>query len=178
MTRVRVWSAGVRVLHWSLVVGVAAAWATGSSTSLWHEVLGYALGALVLLRVGLGLHGGRYTRFSHFVRGPRATGAYLRAARAGHAPRHLGHNPLGGWMILTLLAAVALLTITGALYTTDWLWGYAWLANLHEALAWGLLALIVLHVAGAVFTGRRHGENLVRAMLDGRKRAPGPGDVD
>jgi cytochrome b len=61
---------------------------------------------------------------------------------------------------------------------TDRFWGVKWVQELHEALANSLLLLVALHVAGVVFTSLRHGENLVRAMLTGRKQAPRPGDVD
>jgi cytochrome b len=60
--------------------------------------------ALLAARVAWGFGGSRYARFAQFVRTPAATLAYARLARAGHAPRYLGHNPLGAWMVLALLA--------------------------------------------------------------------------
>ncbi|WP_028312330.1 cytochrome b/b6 domain-containing protein [Derxia gummosa] len=168
----KVWDLPVRLLHWSLAALVIAAWSTGGSSGPLHEWLGYGAGAVVLARVVWGFAGGRYARFAQFVRGPRATLAYARAVLAGTEPHHLGHNPLGGWMVLALLGSAGALALSGALYVSDWLWGYEWLYLTHATLGWIVVALVPLHVAGVVFTGHRQRENLVRAMLTGRKPAP------
>jgi cytochrome b len=88
-------------------------------------------------------------------------------------PRHLGHNPLGGWMTVILLLTVALVGLSGWLYTTDRFWGVEWVERLHSTLADALLALAAVHVAGAIYASFRHRENLVAAMVHGRKRAAG-----
>jgi cytochrome b len=80
-------------------------------------------------------------------------------------------------MILALLGCVTGLALTGWLYTTDRYWGDERVDTLHQVLAWTLLALTALHLAGVLHTSRRQRENLVRAMVCGTKRAPGPGDV-
>ena len=168
----------MRLLHWLLVASISAAWLTGSSIGPAHELLGYGTGAIVLARVVWGCCGSRYARFAGFVRAPRATVRYLRAVLQGRAARHLGHNPLGGAMVVALLGCVALLGLTGWSATTDLLWGYAWPVRLHAALAWVLVGLIALHVGGVLLTSWQHRENLVAAMISGNKAAPGPGDVD
>jgi cytochrome b len=177
MRSVPVWDAPVRLLHWGMATAVAVAWWSSSDTGPLHERVGYGVIALLAARLAWGFCGSRYARFAQFVRAPRATLAYARAALAGRAPRYIGHNPLGGWMVLALLANLGLLGFTGWLYTTDMFWGYGWLARLHQCLGWALLALIALHVGGMLWTSRAHRENLARAMVTGGKAPPGPHDV-
>jgi cytochrome b len=74
-------------------------------------------------------------------------------------------------MVLALLTSVAGLALTGWLYTTDSFWGDAAVELTHLTLAWGLLALVVLHVAGVLFTSRRQRDNLIAAMFNGCKPA-------
>lgn len=172
---VRVWDPAVRILHWSLVVSVAIAAATaeahGTILAQLHEWAGYVALAVIALRVLWGLAGPRTARFTAFVRSPDAVAAYAKSLVAGRERRYLGHNPLGGWMIVSLIVCIALTGFTGWLYTTDEYWGVKWVGELHEGLASTLLALIALHVAGVVFASRRHHENLAAAMLHGNKRA-------
>lgn len=166
---IRVWDPLVRVLHWSLVLTVAAAWLTRHSPGRWHEWLGYATLAIVAARTAWGFLGSGHARFADFVRSFPATTGYARDVIARREARHLGHNPLGGWMVLALLVMVALVGFTGWLYTTDRFWGVPWVEELHETLSDALFAFVALHIAGVVFTSVRHRENLVAAMLHGRK---------
>ncbi|NCT84510.1 MAG: cytochrome B [Comamonadaceae bacterium] len=180
--RIRVWDGLVRTLHWTLAGAVAAAWISGhrapADFEAVHHLAGYVALAAVALRLGWGLVGSRHARLAQFLRGPREVLAYARALRAGREPRFIGHNPLGGWMALLLWLCAAAVAITGWLYTTEWLWGYAWLEQLHAALGWLIAALVGAHLGGVVMTSWRHRENLVGAMFSGCKRAPGAGDID
>lgn len=175
--QVKVWDLLVRVLHWSLVTGIALAWLTADDARRWHEAIGYVAVAVVTVRFIWGFAGPRYARFAQFVRRPRRVGRYAGQILHGTAPRYLGHNPLGGVMVLALLLTTLLVALSGWMMTTDAWFGQEWVEQVHEALATGMLGLVALHVAGVVFTGLKHGENLVRAMFSGRKRAPKAGDV-
>ena len=176
--RVPVWDRPVRLLHWLLLAAVATAWLTTLGFTQFHRAAGYGAAAVVAARIAWGIVGSRHARFGGFLRGPRAAAAYALGLARGHAPRYLGHNPLGAWMVVALLACVAGLGLTGWLYTrTDLFFGEPWLEGLHAVLAWLLLGLVALHVAGVAFTSWRHRENLVRAMVDGTKPAPRTGDV-
>jgi cytochrome b len=174
---VRVWDPLVRLLHWGLVAAIALAWFTRHGGGRVHEVAGYVVMVVVLLRTLWGFAGSRHARFAQFVRSPAATLRYGTQMLARREPRHLGHNPLGGWMIVALLAAALLASASGWLYTTDRFWGVEWVEELHEGFSNLILMLAGLHVAGVVVASRRHRENLAAAMLHGNKRAPGPGEI-
>jgi cytochrome b len=173
---VAVWDPVVRILHWALAIGIATAWLTRHGGGKWHEWAGYVTLAILALRLAWGRVGPRYARFGQFVRVPSATLAYARRMLAGDEPRHVGHNPLGGWMIVALLLVASLAGLSGWLYVTDAFWGVEWVEDTHEALAILLLALVALHVAGVAFASWRHRENLVAAMIHGRKRPPEDGE--
>lgn len=178
-SEVTVWSRFVRLFHWSLVTTVALAWITSEVGRGLHEPIGWVMVALLLLRLVWGLSGrDRAARFMSFVRGPRAVLAYARDVLGQRAPRFLGHNPLGGWMVIALMLTLAAVAVTGWLLTIDAFFGSEIMEEAHEALAEALLALVALHVTGVFYTGWHQHENLVRAMLTGRKRAPGPDDID
>ncbi len=165
-----VWDVPVRVLHWSLVLTVATAWLTRHSPGRWHEWLGYATLAIVALRTIWGFAGSGHARLADFVRPAPVTAAYARDVFAGREARFIGHNPLGGWMVLALISMVVLVGLTGWLYTTDRYWGVEWVEELHEMLSNILFLFVALHILGVVFTSIRHRENLPAAMLHGRKR--------
>ena len=168
---VRVWGPLVRIGHWLLVALIVAAWLTRSGARTWHEWTGYVALAVVAVRVVWGFAGSGAVRFGEFVRSPTETWRYAVAAVRGREPRHLGHNPLGAYMIVLLLAIIAATCATGWLYTTDRYWGVEWVESLHSTLADLLLILAGLHVIGVIVASLRHRENLVAAMLHGRKRA-------
>jgi cytochrome b len=168
---VRVWDSFVRMFHWSLLGLFVLAFATGDELEKVHIVVGYVIVALLTLRVVWGFVGPRHARFSDFVRPPGETLGYARRALRGRPPRHLGHNPLGGLMIVAMLATLTAVAATGFMMTTDAFWGAEWVEDLHEALVYGMLVLIALHVGGVIVGSWEHRENLVKAMITGRKRA-------
>jgi cytochrome b len=168
---VKVWDVFIRAFHWSLVTLFIIAYATGDETERVHIAAGYAISGLLVLRTAWGVVGPRYAQFSTFVRTPREIFAYLRDVALHRAPRYLGHNPAGGAMILALITVLVATCITGYMMTTDAYWGSKWLEHVHEALANVTVVLIVFHVLGVLFASFEYRENLVKAMITGRKRA-------
>ena len=167
---VKVWDPLVRIFHWSLVVGIAAAWLTADVWDRAHEWIGYAVGALIAIRLVWGFVGPEHARFSQFVKGPRETLAYVGRILRGRAERYLGHNPAGAAMIVALLIVISGTVITGWMMTLDAFWGVEWVEDLHEVLANVILVLVAFHVAGVIHASITHRENLVRAMITGWKR--------
>jgi len=173
---VKVWDPLVRIFHWSLVASFAVAWVSGDVWDNLHIWAGYAAAGLIAFRLLWGLLGPRYARFSQFVRTPGTVAAYVKDLLIGRERRYLGHNPAGGAMILLLIVSLAALCLTGWMLTLDMFWGADWVEEIHEVLANLLLVLVGLHIAGVVLASLKHHENLARAMITGRKRAPTAGD--
>lgn len=169
---VRVWDPFVRLFHWSMVALFAAAYLTGDEIERVHVAAGYAIAALLALRIVWGFAGSGHARFADFVRSPRDVLAYLRDVARLRARRYLGHNPAGGMMILALMVMLTATCVTGVMMTTDAFWGTQWVEDVHQGLANGTLALIALHVIGVLTASFQHRENLAKAMITGVKRRP------
>lgn len=110
---VKVWDPLVRIFHWSLVATFIVAWLTADEESRLHELAGYAVIGLVLVRIVWGFIGTRYARFSDFVYRPSTVLGYARDMLRGKPKHYLGHNPLGGVMVLALLVSLLAAGVTG-----------------------------------------------------------------
>lgn len=164
-----VWDLPTRVFHWLLAASFATAWLSAESErwQLVHVTAGYTVAGLVVFRLVWGLVGTRHARFGDFVRGPGAVLAYLKSMVRGRPEHHAGHNPAGALAILGLLALAALTTATG--WANYYEIGGDALEEVHEFLANAMLALVIVHVAAVVLSSLLHRENLVAAMIHGRK---------
>ena len=171
---VPVWDIAVRIFHWALVAAFLTAWISAEEWDSVHEIAGYVVAGLVAFRVVWGIVGSRHARFADFVRSPATVLRFLRDTMTFRAPRYLGHNPAGGAMVVALLVALAAITGSGIMMTTDAFWGVRWVREVHEIAVNFTPLLLVLHVLGVLLASIEHRENLVAAMFTGRKRAPGP----
>jgi cytochrome b len=167
---VKVWDPFVRVFHWSLATLFLVAYATGDEVENIHIAAGYTIAGLLALRMVWGFVGPRHARFSDFVRSPRAVLAYMRDVALLRAPRYLGHNPAGGAMIMALIVMLIGTCTTGYMMTTETYWGSEAFEEMHETFANLTIGLVVVHVLGVLVASFEHRENLVKAMIIGRKR--------
>jgi cytochrome b len=112
---VRVWDLPTRLFHWSLVALVVLQYATGQFHLLdmrWHYWFGYATLALLAFRVLWGFAGSQTSRFAEFLRGPGAVWRHVHAYLYTTPQSSIGHNPLGGWSVLAMLACLLLQAAT------------------------------------------------------------------
>ena len=197
---VKVWDIAVRVFHWSLVLFFFIAYVSGEEAGIAHEYSSYAVLALVGFRIVWGLVGTKYARFSNFIYSPKTTRAYLVSMLKLKPKHYIGHNPAGGWMTITLLVFLLLTVWTGLeAYAAE---GKGLLAKIdmpiisiamangddrdhdggkngnefweeaHEVLSHFTLFLVIVHILGVLVSSAIQRENLVRAMITGKKKKP------
>jgi cytochrome b len=182
------WDGPTRLFKWTLVLVVFDGWLSnryGASVPAWHKWNGYAALVLIVFRLLWGVGGGSTARFSNFVVGPGGLLAYLRGGA-----KYLGHNPLGGLMVIALLALVAAQAMTGlfaadedrliiegplAKTVSDGVVDFA--ARWHHRIFDGLEIGIALHIAANVVYALVRREPLVRAMVTGSKPAGSYADM-
>jgi cytochrome b len=178
MIRVRVWDVPTRLIHWLIVVLVAASWWTAENGHMdWHRYSGYGLLGLVLFRVYWGIAGASTARFGQFVRGPRVIAGYLR----GRWETLPGHNPLGALSTLVLLALLLAQIVLG-LFAVDvdgiesgplsthvsFATGRL-CAKLHHQIFDVLTVVITLHVVAVLYYVLVKKQNLITAMFHGKR---------
>lgn len=196
---IKVWDIGVRAFHWSLVVLFFIAYITGEEEDLIHIYSGYAVLALVIFRIVWGFIGTKHARFSDFIYGTDSVVQYARSIFTPRPIHYVGHNPVGGWMIILLLILIVIACWSGLeAYGAE---GHGPLADksfiaaavaddgkhkqgssaqeefweeVHEIFSNMALFLIVLHICGVIVASFIHRENLVRAMITGYKKRSGP----
>lgn len=182
---VQVWDRVVRIFHWGTVLGFVAAFVSGElRVSTIHVLAGYVLCVLLAVRVYWGFRGGEYARFRSFIFPIGESLAYTRSIFKGHPRPFLGHNPAGALMVFALMGLLVLFFVSGflTLGTIDFEGPLAFLGNIvsdetsytfryvHKFLPIVGLVLVVLHVLGVAVACVQHNENLVRAMLTGKKK--------
>ena len=165
---IKVWDPVVRVFHW----GTAAAFLT----NYWfihdgdvHEWLGYGVACLVFIRIIWGIVGSKHARFTDFLPTPTRLKRYVIALLKGNHESTVGHNPMGGLMILTLMGLLIGITLTGWFMTLDMFWGVPWPEEVHDLLANITQGLVVIHVVVVLIMDVFFKEGLIYAMITGKK---------
>lgn len=179
---VPVWDLPTRAVHWLLVAAVAVAWATAEAPGIFfaiHKLAGYSIGAALIFRVIWGFTGSPRSRFADFVEPWSVVAKHAQSLLRLRPPHSVGHNAIGGWMVLALLAVLAVIVATGLFSASRNLTGpfadaitqpaARLIAGLHETAFNVLLVLVTIHVLGVLFDTLLNRENLIGAMITGRK---------
>ncbi len=116
--KVYVWDPLIRFFHWTLVIAFTIAYLTGEEESLLHAYSGYYILGLLAVRIVWGFIGTHYARFSQFIYPPTAVIDYIKGLFSlGHNEtpdkKFIGHNPAGGWMVITLLISLLATSYSG-----------------------------------------------------------------
>ncbi|BDX06037.1 cytochrome b/b6 domain-containing protein [Planctobacterium marinum] len=174
-----VWDLPVRLFHWLLVLAIAAQWYTGEQGDTWlewHFYIGYFTLGLILFRVVWGFCGTRYALFSEFLVSP---GKALKSLK-DKSSQFIGHTPLGGYMTVLLLVVIFLQAMSG-LFTSDEIftdgpWRSVISGDYQELADWAhgnlftvIQVAVALHIAAAFYYLIIKKQNLIRAMIDGKK---------
>jgi cytochrome b len=167
-----IWDIPIRVFHWLFACCCIGAFIIGSlaedNATIFpvHMLLGIAACFLLFVRLALGLFGSRHNRFKALLFSPEETFRYFLGVMNNTAPRYLVHNPGTSMMMILMCVLVVLLAGTGIGAS------YKVAEEIHETLAGGVLALIILHLAGLAVHTIRHRENIALSMMTGRKQGP------
>jgi cytochrome b len=167
---IAVWDLPLRLFHWALAASVLIAWFSANVFDTVHEVAGYTVLGLIAFRLVWGFAGTRHSRFRSFVRPLPAVFRYLLQIAHGQTGRYLGLNPAGAAMSVALLALLAVSAISGWMQITPRFFGVDWVEKVHTYSSNLVLILAAVHVLGVLLMCALQKENLVRAMITGRKR--------
>ncbi|MTI15519.1 cytochrome b/b6 domain-containing protein [Sansalvadorimonas verongulae] len=176
---IRVWDLPTRLFHWLLVACFGGLWYTGEEGIMdIHVLLGYTVAGLLLFRVCWGFVGGRFSRFKALQLSPKVAINYLRQGMKTDYP---GHNPLGSWGVVLILAGLFFQVGTG-LFSNDSILTEGPLAqfisgslsdeltSLHSDSFDILLGIVGLHVAAVLFHTLIYKEDILPGMITGRRK--------
>ena len=174
MQSVKVWDPLVRILHWTTaVLFLVDFWVFGEGNT--HNVIGYVLFVVVLIRLLWGLIGSEHSRFSSFWPSLSEVKAHYKGLFTGDTKQYLSLNPLGAIMAVNLLVTILLISVTGILMEPYALGDIDAVEAVHVMLSDYAMICVLLHIIGAVIQSRRSKSKLVKAMITGRKEINDPG---
>lgn len=178
--RAKLWDGPTRIVHWALVILIGFAWwSVKANQTEWHLWAGYGILGLIVFRLIWGFVGSSSARFTTFVKGPAKTLAYAKTLSKRSVTDMAGHNPLGGWSVVAILAAIISQVVTG-LFSVDvdglesgplsdrvsFETGRLF-AKWHHLSFTAIKLLVVLHLTAIVFYALYKRTNLIVPMITG-----------
>lgn len=189
----RIWDIPVRAFHLALIGLVGFSWYTAETMHVFsfgpktgpsqfdlHRWSGYTILSLILFRLAWGIVGSTTARFSHFLSGPRSVLAYVRGLLRGGSADIVGHNPIGGWSVILMLALLLAQAVVGLMASED-TYGLEGpldhlvgkrislqLGGIHHLLFEGILVVTALHIVAVFGYLILKRDNLITPMITGR----------
>lgn len=170
-SEIKVWDLFIRFFHWSVVMLFMLNFWLIEDDGTWslHQILGYTLGILLILRIIWGFVGPHTARFTSFLPSPQRITKHLNDLKQRTVDPREGHNPMGGAMVILLLLMLVVITLSGWMQTWDRFWGEDWLEEVHEIAANLTMVLVGIHVAAVIIMTKVTGIPLLRTMLTGKR---------
>ena len=183
MTKVKVWDIYVRIFHWTLVASFLITFVTNGIHfyDFIHFFLGYLIFGLLVFRLIWGFVGTQYAKWWNFIYKPTTIFNYAKAMLNKNPPHYLGHNPLAGLMVFSLIFMLLIDTLSGMSLAAlggqgplaPWQTGLVpytlLIRQVHEIATNLTLILVLMHIAGVVISSYLEKQNLAAAMITGQK---------
>lgn len=163
-----VWNLFTRIIHWFIAIPVLLDFIFDDG-DLSHKALGYIAMAFTIIRLFWGFLTTDQARFTSFPLGFRSFFSYSKNLFTGKLEYYPGHNPIASWIYLIIWGLVIALGVTGYMMSLDAYWGEAWLEDLHEICASGLLILVLVHFAGMGIDSWKFKRKTWMGMINGKK---------
>ena len=187
--KIKVWDLPTRIFHWSMIFLLASLWWTVDVGEMdWHQVLAYSLMILIIFRLIWGVIGSDTSRFSHFIKHPKTVLNYMKQTKHRGVTSSVGHNPLGGYMVIVLMLLVSMQLISG-LFATDEVFTegplYSFVSSetsslmtwLHRKVFYVMLGFASIHLLAVIYHGIK-GDKLIGPMITGYKQVSGKGKLE
>ncbi len=183
---IKVWDPLVRLFHWLLASAFFTAYLSAEESQPVHNYAGYLIVSLIVGRILWGFIGSTHARFANFGVGPSKVLSYLKALIKRQPTNYLGHNPAGSVMILLLFGSLLATAFSGMINLgieehagplAGWVQAMGWqnddlIEEIHEFFANFTVLLVFFHISGVIIESLLHRDNLIKAMITGRKRTP------
>ncbi|NRD73103.1 cytochrome b/b6 domain-containing protein [Shewanella sp. VB17] len=181
--KIKVWDLPTRFFHWGMILLLGSLWWTADIGEMdWHQILAYSLMILIIFRLIWGVIGSDTARFSHFIKHPKTVLGYMKLTKEQGVSSSVGHNPLGGYMVIALITFISAQLISG-LFASDEIFTegplYSLVSNevgslmtwLHKKVFYVMLGLAGIHVLAVIYHGIK-GDKLIIPMITGYKQVP------
>lgn len=178
MTKSYIYTLANRIPHLLAIIFLPLAYFEIGSV-YFHAVFGIIFFLTICFRIIWGIVGSKYSRFSDFhFRGLKT---YILGV-FGKRPSYIAHNPASSIAIVLMLVLGVLVSISGLM-----LWGekehsgifsflyfspIAYLKEMHEFFANGLVGVVVIHICGVLIDKIFHKNDALNAIVNGYKKTP------